>query len=357
MKRGFISLGAAIFAFVFSSGLVAETRIAGATQPQLAAGANGTTWLAYGSGHEVWVARSDDGGATFLPGSRVTNLPQLMLGMRRGPRIAVCGTTVTVTVVAPELLAYRSTDGGRTWSGPARVNDVAGCAREGLHDLAANSAGELFITWLDLRNGKTELWCAASRDGGASWTKNERVYQSPDTSICECCHPSALYDGDGNLAVMWRNSIEGSRDLWMAIRAPGAKSFSPALKVGTGTWKLQACPMDGGRIVTFGGGKFGAIFQRAGDIFFVDDSGAEIPLGRGKQPVALREANLPLAVWQDGTNLVSTTKWGRSPGTRATNARFAVLLRPPGKHYLIAYEQGESARRPAGIVIERLAIE
>lgn len=334
---------------------LAETRIAGAAQPQLAAASDGRVWLVYGQGHDVAVARSDDSGNTFLPPSTVATLPQLMLGMRRGPRIVARGDTITVTVVAPELLAYRSTDAGRTWIGPVTVNDVAECTREGLHDLALSPNGELFATWLDLRNGKMELWGASSRDGGATWAKNQQVYKSPGVSICECCHPTALFDADGNLAVMWRNSIDGSRDMWMTTRAKGATQFAAAHKVGQGTWQLNACPMDGGRIVALGGGKFGAIFQRAGEVFYVSDTGAEISLGKGKQPIAMLEDREPLLLWQDGSDLVSVKGSGHAPTKRATDARFAVVALMPGaRGILLAYEQGSAKEKQPGIVVERL---
>lgn len=75
-------------------------------------------------------------------------------------------------------------------------------AREGLHDLAGGPSGKLFVTWLDLRNGKMELWDATSVHGGRTWARDEQIYKSPDKSICEGCHPTALFGLDGNLAVM-----------------------------------------------------------------------------------------------------------------------------------------------------------
>ena len=235
------------------------------------------------------------------------------------------------------------------------VNDTAECTREGLHDLALSPSGELFATWLDLRNGKMELWGASSRDGGGTWTKNQQVYKSPGISICECCHPTALFDADGNLAVMWRNSIDGSRDMWMTTRPKGATQFAAAHKVGEGTWKLNACPMDGGRIMALGDGKFGAAFQRAGEVFFASDGGAEISLGEDKQPIALMRNHEPLVLWQEGLDLVSVRGITTTPKKCAADARFAVVLSVPGNRgTVLAYEQGPAREKHPGIVIERL---
>lgn len=382
-------VSAIVFACLSGAGAVAQPAAARiefphAAQPQLAVAADGRVWLVYGrpgeappraaestahdhgakkKGHqpsgrsgEIFVARSDDGGRTFAPAVKVAALPKLMLGARRGPRIAAHGDRLTITANAEELMAFTSTDGGRTWRDAVTINEVPTSAREGLHDLAGAPSGELFVTWLDLRNGTMELWGAVSKDGGRTWARNAQVYKSPDKSICECCHPSALYDREGNLAVMWRNSIAGSRDMWIATRAVGATAFSPARKLGEGTWKLQACPMDGGEIVALGGGKFGAVWQRNGEVFLSGSEGAETILGPGKQPVAVSTgAAAPTVVWQQGTDLVtSSAVRGATPGKHAADARFPALVAlPRGQGLLLAYESGP----PKGVttvVLERL---
>jgi hypothetical protein len=366
--------------------LASRVEIPGGAQPQLTVGTDGRVWLVYGQfaeapvdhavhaahsapadgqkpkGHQpptragdVFVACSKDGGATFAPPVKVAHVPKLMLGMRRGPRIAVRGDRLTVTLIGEELFAFSSNDGGKSWSGPATINEVPTCAREGLHDLAGASDGRLFVTWLDLRNGKMELWGADSTDGGRTWAKNAQLYRSPDKSICECCHPSALFDADGNLAIMWRNSIEGSRDMWLATRAKGAKQFTAARKLGEGTWKLNGCPMDGGGIVALGGGRFGAVWQRNNEVFLTREGGAEVKLGEGKQPVAIQTGAAETRVWwQQGAGLVSLPSLqGSNLVKQASDGRFpSVVALPGGRGVLLAYEKG--AKGATSVTVERL---
>lgn len=332
-----------------------RTEIPNAAQPQLCVAADGRVWLAYGQAGAVFVARSDDGGATFGTANKVASPSSLALGMRRGPRIAAQGDRVTVTLIGDELFAVRSMDGGKTWDEPVTINEVPSSAREGLHDLGCAPDGSLFVTWLDMRSGAMELWGAASSDGGRTWSKNEQVYRSSDKSICECCHPTALFDADGNLAVMWRNAVEGSRDMWMTTRAKGAMQFTAARKLGEGTWKLNGCPMDGGKIVALGAGKFASVWQRAGEVFFTPANGPEIQLGKGKQPVAVVNGTGPLILWQEGTDLVLTRAPGATPTKLASDARFAVLVSMGDRRgTLVAYEQGLTKEKQPGVVIERL---
>ena len=322
-----------------------------AVQPRLAATSASRVFLAYGSGQDVFVARSDDAGATFAPPVKVATVPHLMLGLRRGPRLAAHGDRVIVTLNAQDLLAFTSADAGRTWTGPVTINDVPASAREGFHDLAISPDGHAFVTWLDLRLGQMALFAAESADAGHTWTRNDPIYRSPEISICECCHPTALYDGTGHLAVMWRNSLGGSRDLWLITRPAGSPQFSAPAKQGEGTWQLKGCPMDGGDIVARGHGAFDTVWQRAGEIFLQSGVSSELRLATGKQPVAVPLAAGILVVWQQGADLWSTqlssARAAALPTLLATGARFPTLVALPRGGALLAYEHGPD------IVVER----
>jgi len=194
-----------------------------------------------------------------------------------------------------------------------------------------------------------EVWGAESSDGGKTWAKNQLVYHSPEKSVCECCHPSALFDKEGNLAVMWRNSVGGSRDLWMSVRAKGEGQFAAGQKLGAGTWPLNGCPMDGGRIIALGGGKFASVWQRAGEVFYAPMDGAEIRLGKGRQPIAVSRGGITTVYWQDESGLV-TKQIGSSeamPLKHAANARFATVAQTGDDgHAVLAYERSATAAVP-----------
>jgi len=328
--------------------------ILGAAQPQLALGSDGRVWLTYVKAGDVFTARSEDEGATFSEPAKIGTVPNVMVGMRRGPRIAAQGNRVTVSVIADELIAWRSNDGGKSWSGPVTINDVPTAAREGLHDLARAPDGNLFVTWLDLRNGTMELWGAESTDGGRTWSKNEQIYRSPDKTICTCCQPSAFYDSTGTLAVMWRNAIGGSRDMWLSTRLPNTKEFTNPRKLGGGSWKIDGCPMDGGRILATGDGHFASVWQRDGEVFFCPANGPEVSLGQGKQPVAAVQAGKPIVLWQQGTQLVSADVTRKAVTTKhADDARFPVLVALKDEvGAVLAYEFGP-AKEPS-LAVERV---
>jgi hypothetical protein len=167
---------------------ITPKEFAGAKQPQITVGDEGEINTVFGKEGTVYFTRSTDEGRTFTRAVVIGELDKLALGMRRGPRIGITEKTITVTAISHgdgNLYAWRSENGGTSWSKPSVVNSVANAAREGLQALAGDGKSKLISVWLDLRNGKTELWSAVSEDGGETWPENRRVYKSPAGSICE----------------------------------------------------------------------------------------------------------------------------------------------------------------------------
>ena len=281
--------------------VVTGTMIAEPEQPQAAVAADGTIHIAFGAGDTVYCSRSLDAGKTFSQPQKIGKLPQLALGLRRGPRIVAGPEAIVVTAISHDrgdLLAWHSADDGQTWKGPARVNDSPNNAREGLHAMAMGPQGEIFCVWLDLRNEGTQLFGAGSTDGGKTWSDNQQIYRSPDGSICECCHPAVTYDPRGNLYVMWRNAIGGNRDLYLAMSHDGGNTFSRASKLGSGSWKLAACPMDGGYLAATASGEVTTVWRRDRQVFRTDsEQASETLLGAGEQPWAVAGPAGVYVVW------------------------------------------------------------
>jgi hypothetical protein len=326
-------------------------RGAGATepqQPQVAVGGDGAIHVVYGVRDVVHYRRSDDGGHSFTDAVKLPRIKNLSLGARRGPRIAVADKGICVTAIGGEqgkgrdgdLLAMHSADGGKTWSAPTRVNDVADAAREGLHGMAAGPRGQLGCVWLDLRNGGNVIMASLSRDGGASWSKNVLVYQSPSGSVCECCHPSVAFDAQGGMHVLWRNSLAGARDMYVASSTDGGKTFDPASKLGRGTWPLQACPMDGGALAVAPGGKLVSAWRREKTVYlsFAGQS-EEQRLGPGEQPWIAATPEGPFVVWlkERGAALYLLTPGSETPTELTNDASDPVIsASPTGRGPIVA---------------------
>lgn len=318
-----------LFALLFAVRLIPDPGVATYRQPHVAATGN-LVAVTFGSGGNVYAVTSSDSGATFSPVVKVGQVPSLPLGMRRGPRIAISGEAILITAISStvkgqdgEVVVWRSTDKGKTWSPPKTINDVARSAREGFQTIASNGS-RVLVTWLDLRSKAMQLYGSHSSDGGVTWGPDQIIYQSPDGHICECCHTSAAVGPDGKLYAMWRNWLAGNRDMYLAVSADEGKTWKPE-KLGTGSWPLNACPMDGGSLSIGPDGKLATVWRRDSTVYLDYPGQPEQELGPGKQPAVSMTATGPLIVWNEGTALKMLLPGAKSPSVLAPEGAFVSL--------------------------------
>lgn len=311
-------------------------------QPQAVIDSKGVIHVAYGVENEIRYCRSDDNGKSFSSPISLPSVHAMSLGMRRGPRIAVTDSAICVTAIGGkkgkgrdgDLLALRSIDGGNTWSEPIPVNDSADAAREGLHAMASGPKDSICGVWLDLRSGATEVMASMSTDGGKTWGRNTLVYRSPEGSVCECCHPSVAIDSKGQIFVQWRNSLAGDRDMYVTSSSDDGRAFDKAIKLGNGSWRLNACPMDGGAIAASEPGKFFTVWRRNKDVYLLASGNRdEQLLGTGEQPWIAATTNGPFIVWvkKRGDAAVLFAPGAASPTELAAHANDPIVVCGPNR--------------------------
>lgn len=309
-------------------------------QPQLAAN-KGTVAIAFGSGEAIWLARSTDSGRTFGAPRKVADVSKMGLGRHRGPRVAMVGNAILVSAISLEsgnLMAWRSTDNGATWSKAVAINDQPKAAEEGLHAMAADAEGNLAAIWLDDRGAPGKrLWGAFSKDGGVTWSKNVQLYGSATETICECCHPSLLALGKGEFAAMWRNKLEGSRDFYV-LRVRDGKPVTAAAKQGQGTWKLDACPMDGGGIA-LSKGELITAWRREKEIYLSEPGKPEVKLATGQDVALAANGKGAYAIWATGKTIEARVPSSAAPVKLSENGAFPSLLALPDGAVLAAWEE------------------
>lgn len=318
-------------------------------QPQLAA-QGAEAGLVFASGQQVFYANSSDGGVSWSAPARVPLTGVLSIGARRGPRVALTEGAVLVSAISGakgrgqdgDLLLLRSADRGQTWGAARTLNSVPGAAREGLHAMAAQGR-RAAVVWLDLREKGTRLFGAFSEDAGLTWSADRLVYASPSGSVCECCHPSLAYRADGTLFVMFRNSVEGNRDMYVASSADNGRTFAPARKLGMGSWTLEACPMDGGALDLAPDGKPATVWRRGREVFIADLGLRESRLGPGTQPVNAVTPRGRWVVWSQGPSLVALSPERPLPEPLSPAGAYAVLIAVQGRP-LAAWEEAGGVR-------------
>lgn len=238
--------------------------------------------VVFGRGDSLLYAFSTNQGTSYSTPILVKMVPELAAGSMRGPQIAATpdGVVVIAANAQGDIFSFTKTQ-PQAWVEGTRVNDVDTIAKENL--IALSSDGNTtYAVWLDLReNRRNKIYGASSTNNGKSWSKNKLIYASPDGTVCECCKPSVAVRGK-DVYVMFRNWINGNRDLYLIHSADGGKTFGTAEKLGIDSWKLDGCPMDGGGLTVGKGNQVQTVWRRKDKIYSCTPGEPEQLVGQGK---------------------------------------------------------------------------
>lgn len=285
--------------------------IADGQMPNLVKDNEGNIHLVFGMGDSLLYAYSSDQGKSFSTPAIVGVLPELAASHTRGPQIAntINGLTVIVCNDAGDIFSYSKAVPGN-WNKSGRVNDVDTVAKENLIALGAEGA-YAFAVWLDVRgNGQNKIYGSKSSDGGKTWSSNKMIYTSPDTTVCQCCKPSVIVKG-GNIYVMFRNWLKGDRDMYLIQSKDGGESFGQAQKLGTASWKLNGCPMDGGSLAVNNNDSIQTVWRREGKVYSSIPGMPEKEIGQGKGCTIETVNGKNVFAWTENGEVVVVTPEGQ----------------------------------------------
>lgn len=206
-----------------------------------AIGPNGEVYTAWSLNDTIWFDRSLDGGQTWLaqdiPISRQEggwkfNVP----GLNRCngfPVTAYDRNTGTIYVNwsdkrngfdDTDIWLSKSTDGGDTWSAPARVNNDPPGKHNFLSWMAVDQVtGYLYFVFYDRRDYddlRTGVYLAYSTDGGETFA-NLRIHDEPFTP-----QPDKFFGDytnivahDGHVHPIWERQVNGEASIWTGVSA------------------------------------------------------------------------------------------------------------------------------------------
>ena len=135
---------------------------------------------------------------------------------------------------------------------------------------------------------------------------------------------------------MWRNVVDGYRDLYL-IGSDDGIHFDAARKQGTGTWKINACPMDGGGFAVDGGAVTSA-WRRESNIFLAEPGKPEEDLGPGKDGSIARSKRGIYVVWTKESTIVAKVPGKVGLQTIGSTGGFVTLLALPDGAVVAAWE-------------------
>ena len=206
---------------------------------------------------EIDFARSDDYGATWsepirmYKGADTTSQFNQILAPRDGTLVDIFVESPVLSEVrdpppAPtmQLLAVRSTDGGKTWSAPQTITSFTytvasdplsgGSVRATGQDITAASdhQGRVYVGWFEAHpSEQSTIWIASSEDTGSTWSAPVTVVRR---SGDEVLLPEVAASDDGRIAVVWyqTQAVAVQRrfdvDVWYAVSSDQGKLWSEA---------------------------------------------------------------------------------------------------------------------------------
>ena len=181
------------------------------------------TWLdstddsAFEGMAEIWVARSDDGGRTFENAVVASNFfepdyssrtsffrswagtfPQISTGPSDEISIVYIGRPAGKPIDDGDVYHVRSTNNGKTWTRPQKVNDDITDTHQFLPAVSIDPNGKIHVMWGDFRDDKSEkrfhIYYSVSEDGGETWLENSRVTDFPTNP--NYAFPNGVFMGD-----------------------------------------------------------------------------------------------------------------------------------------------------------------
>jgi hypothetical protein len=177
-----------------------------------------------------------------------------------------------------DLYLSASTDMGRTFGAPVKINDDKVPAAHGMHSLAVANDGRIFVSWLDERNveapkpstkaeghhmeSNRELFIADSSDGGRTFSRNRKIAGD----ACPCCKTALAVASDGTVYVSWRHVLPGNyRHIAVASSSDAGTTFSKPVIVSDDKWKLHGCPVSGPSLSVADTGTLKVLWYAAGE--------------------------------------------------------------------------------------------
>jgi hypothetical protein len=320
---------------------IGSTSIAAGQMPNVVKDNSGNFHLVYGHGDSIMYSYSS-GGRTFSTPVLVSILPKLAASHMRGPQVAATADDLIVTACNDlgDIFSFSKSQSGK-WIQSGRVNDIDTVAKENLMALAANEKNA-FAVWLDLRNKRNQIYGARSTDGGKIWSKNFLIYASPDTTVCECCKPSVKIKGN-DVYVMFRNRLNGNRDMYLIHSSDGGLTFGSAQKLGIGSWALNGCPMDGGGIAVNNNGSPETVWNRKGLIYACEAGKEEKEVGKGRSCTIEAVNGKNVYAWVEGGEIIVLKPRGMKKNLG--KGQLPIIKAINNEHILCIWENDKQIRK------------
>jgi|GEM_PF-796401 len=143
-----------------------------------------------------------------------------------------------------DIYAQRYSSDGNRQGQNFRVNDDLGSSGQAYSAIAMDSSGNFIITWVDGRNGNSDIYAQRYSSDGNRQGQNFRV--NDDLGSSYQAYPAIAMDGSGNFIITWQDERNGNPDIYaQRYRSDGGKEGINFLVNDDGGNKYQDSPTIG----------------------------------------------------------------------------------------------------------------
>lgn len=202
---------------------------------------------------KIWCSRLEDGQFS-TPVSVLDTTPAPSLFGFGGFDVAVYGQKIYVVFerLASGIFVSKSEDGGKSFLPPVNASTGGAGGYATLASLASDESGNIFVDYIEGKNGIATHQICRSADGGQTFSSPvDASAPANGTQVCECCIGAPLA-WQGSVWLAFRNNNSNIRDHWVSRSTDLASTFDIATDVDDSDWAINACPISGPRIARSG---------------------------------------------------------------------------------------------------------
>jgi hypothetical protein len=199
------------------------------------------------------LAWSADGGKTWSSPARVNNVIEPVQGEENGPKVAFSADKRAYVVWSiPGIkgdktranIRFAMDDGKGGFTAARTLNEVQDTARFPIIETAPD--GNLLVAWIDRRiDGPKprQLYLMRLKTDGQALTKNYQVGEG----LCECCKLGIAFADGGKTVYMVDREVDGNKIRNHVLRksTDGAASFGAPVEISNDGWQVPSCPHSG----------------------------------------------------------------------------------------------------------------
>ena len=213
------------------------------------------TWVnVYGNTKNIMYARSEDFGENFSVPIQVNYLNNNIIAYgQSGSKIETFNDNIFITYIDDRNGSWSvylnvSYDNGLTWQEEIMISDTS--YLNGYQDFEVDGDGNLHLIYYNYaaNNHLEDVRYRFAETGNDDWAFNPSMplgIVTDQMEPCDCCQPDLEINENGDVYVAYRNNLQNYRDTYLAVKRFNESDFPENYQVSNFQDYIPYCPSSG----------------------------------------------------------------------------------------------------------------